>query len=142
MILLAAAIASRGFNNNKIDITTKKIRTLSCFGHENISPCPKLTKSKKSDYFYCGACGCGDNSNTWLLKADGEYAKLDYPSLNCPFQMPGFTNYDPNSNIDKNRKEQIENFNPEDLNLIQVTIGRSEEKEKIIEEVNKIIQNS
>lgn len=142
MIMLAAAIASRGFNNNKIDITTKKIRTLSCFGHGDIPPCQKLTKSKKSEYFYCGGCGCGDNSNTWLLKSEDEYAKLDYPSLNCPLQLPGFTNYDPNSTADKTRREQIENYDPNNLHLIQVTVGRSDEKEKLIEEINKIIQNS
>jgi hypothetical protein len=142
MMMLAMAIASRGLNNTKIDLPTKKLRTLSCFGHGDIPACPKLNKSKKSEYFYCGGCGCGDNSNTWLLKADGEYSKLDYPSLNCPMQMPGFTNYDPNSQTDKTRRDQIENFDPEKLSLIQVTVGQSEEKEKLLEEVNKILRNS
>ena len=74
--MLAMAIASRGLSNTKIDLPTKKLRTLSCFGHGDIPACPKLNKSKKSEYFYCGGCGCGDNSNTWLLKADGEYSKI------------------------------------------------------------------
>lgn len=142
MVSLAMALASRGLTNNKIDIVTKKIRTVSCFGHGDISPCHNLRKSNNSEYFYCGGCGCGDNSNTWLIKNEGEYAKLDYPSLNCPLQLPGFSNYDPNSNLFPERKEQIENFDPELLDLIQVTIGRSEEKENLIAEVNKIIENS
>ncbi len=142
MMMLAMAIASRGLNNTKIDLPTKKLRTLSCFGHGAIPPCSKLNKSKKSEYFYCGGCGCGDNSNTWLIKADGEYSKLDYPSLNCPLQLPGFTNYDPNSQTEKLRRDQIENFDPEQLSLIQVTVGHSEEKEKLLEKVNKILRNS
>ena len=57
-------------------------------------------------------------------------------------QMPGFSNYDPNSQTDKTRRDQIENFDPEKLSLIQVTVGQSEEKEKLLEEVNKILRNS
>ena len=56
--------------------------------------------------------------------------------------MPGFTNYDPNSQTEKLRRDQIENFDPEQLSLIQVTVGHSEEKEKLLEEVNKILRNS
>jgi hypothetical protein len=77
-----------------------------------------------------------------LVKGDKEYAKLDYPSLSCPLKMPGFTNYDPNHAESKERRELIENFNPEDLEFIQVTIGESEEKDKIINELNKIVKNS
>jgi len=36
----------------------------------------------------------------------------------------------------------IEAFDPKELELIQVTIGSSEEKEKLISQVNKIIENS
>lgn len=142
MVLFALALASRGINDNKIDENTKKIRTLSCYGQGDIPACPFLKKSNKSDYYFCGGCGCGDNENTWLLKKEGEYAKLDYPFLNCPSSMPGFKNYDPNSTKDKTRREQIESFDPENLHLIQVTVGRSEEKEKIISEINNMMKNS
>jgi hypothetical protein len=142
MVLFAAAVASRGLNNKKIDVNTKRLRVLSCFGFNDIPKCPKLSKSKTSNYYYCSGCGCGDKPHTWLVKGDKEYAKLDYPSLSCPLKMPGFTNYDPNHAESKERRELIENFNPEDLEFIQVTIGESEEKDKIINELNKIVKNS
>ena len=51
--------------------------------------------------------------------------------------------YDPGELLrEKERRELIENFNPEDLEFIQVTIGESEEKDKIINELNKIVKNS
>ena len=75
---------------------------------------------------------------------DSEYSKLDYPHLNCPMKMPGFSNYDPNykPNDIKTRKEQIESIDPEKLQFIQVTIGASKEKEILVDRVNKIIKNS
>jgi hypothetical protein len=39
-------------------------------------------------------------------------------------------------------KEQIEKIDPENLQYIQVTLGASEEKERIIDQVNKIIENT
>lgn len=78
------------------------------------------------------------------MQNNEEYSKLDYPILNCPLKMPGFTNYDPNykpAEI-KDRKEQIEKIDPENLQYIQVTLGASEEKERIIEQANKIIENT
>jgi hypothetical protein len=59
-------------------------------------------------------------------------------------QMPGFSNYDPNFKPDeiRERKEHIESMPPEVIQTIQVTIGQSEEKEKLISQVNKIIENS
>ena len=142
MILFAAAMASRGLSNSKIDLNTKKLRAVSCFGHNNIPACSNLKKSKSSDYHYCGGCGCGDKSSTWLIKNINEYSKLDYPSLACPLKMPGFTNYDPNFVKEKQRREQIEDADPSILEFIQVTVGKSEEKEQIINELNKIIKNS
>ena len=69
---------------------------------------------------------------------------MDYPVLNCPMQMPGFSNYDPNFKpIEvKLRKEMIEELDPKELELIQVTIGYSEEKEQLIDKINKIVENS
>lgn len=122
---LAMAIASRGINNNKIDEQTKQLRILSCFGSDNITACQKLKKSNHSEFFYCGGCGCGDHEHTWLLRNTNQYSKLDYPNLKCPYKMPGFTNYDPAffpDNI-RDRKEKIQNFDMNKLNLIQVTVN-------------------
>jgi hypothetical protein len=144
MMMFAASIASRGISNTKIDIPTKQLRVLSCFGNDNIVPCPHLKQSKNEINHYCGKCGCGDHKHTWLVRNSNEYSKLDYPSLNCPLKMPGFTNYDPNfynSEI-KERKQQIEALDLDQLQLVQVTVGYSEQKEKILNELNKIAGNS
>ena len=79
-----------------------------------------------------------------LIKKSEEYSKLDYPVLDCPMKMPGFTNYDPNFNTaeTQTRREQIENFDPEKLKFIQVTVNRNEENEKLIDDLNKILENS
>lgn len=142
MILLAMELATKDLSKKRIDVETKQLRVLSCFGHENIGPCPKLQKSKNSEYYICGGCGCGDNKETWLTKKDGDYAKLDHLFVNCPLKMPGFTNYDPNFPKELERRKQIEDFDPENLKLIQVTVGRSEEKEKLAEELHKMLKNS
>lgn len=139
----AMAVASRGLGNTKIDVDTKKLRYVSCFGFETIPPCQNLAKSNKSNHHYCTACDCGDHSHTWLLKNEGEYSKLDYPALNCPLAMPGFTNYDPNGPSSSiTRKKQIENMNPEKLDLIQLTVSVDPEKQKIINTVANIVENS
>lgn len=146
MVMLAASLASRGLGNKKTDIPTKQLRVLSCFGGAEIeTKCPYLSQSKVDNTkHYCTKCGCGDKSTTWLIKSGSEYSKLDYPTLNCPIKMPGFSNYDPNfyNNEIKQRKQQIENLAPEKLNLIQVTIGSNEEKEKIMDEINKVMKNT
>lgn len=141
MVMLAASLASRGLKGIKTDIKTKQLRVLSCFGDENISACPYLKNSKKEGQFYCDKCGCGDRKHTWLIKESGEYSKLDYPTLNCPIKMPGFSNYDPNY-YDKavaERKKTIEEYDPEKLQYIKVTIGSNPIKEQILNDVNKII---
>lgn len=140
---LAMSIASRGLANNKIDIETKKLRHISCFGVDDIAPCKYLKKSVKSKFFYCQACNCGDHKHTWLEREAGEYSKLDYPSLNCPLKMPGFTNYDPNSpKEDYERKQKIENMDFEKLKLVNLTVSVDLEKEQIFERVNNIMKNS
>ncbi len=138
------AIASRGLTNKHIDLPTKQLRTLSCFGTTDIPACPNLHQSKKSKYYYCSGCGCGDKQNTWLLKEPNEYSKLDYPVLNCPLHMPGFTNYDPNYTNPKikDRKEKIENFNPDGLKYIQVTLNSNSIIDKTMDDINKILENS
>jgi hypothetical protein len=144
MVMFAAALASRGVSSKKIDEQTKQLRVLSCFGHGDISQCPHLFLSKNKKNHYCGKCGCGDSKRTWLIKNSNEYSKLDYPRLECPMKMPGFTNYDPNFYTDetKERKKQIEEFDPQNLDLIQITIGTHPLQEKIGEEINKIIEDS
>jgi hypothetical protein len=144
MVMFAASVASRGLKNKKTDTQTKQLRVLSCFGNEDIPPCPFLKKSQTKDKHFCGKCGCGDNFNTWLLQNDEKYSKLDYPVLNCPIKMPGFSNYDPNfyEIQSKDRKKQIEDCDPSKLELIQITIGKDDKKEKIMSEAIKIIDNS
>lgn len=144
MVMFAASLASRGLSSKKIDEKTKQLRVLSCFGHDSISSCPYLKKSKNNVNHYCDKCGCGDHKHTWLIKDSVNYSKLDYPRLNCPVQMPGFSNYDPNFYNDdiRERKKQIENFDPQNLQFIQITIGNNPLKEKLAEEINKIIQDS
>jgi hypothetical protein len=51
-----------------------------------------------------------------------EYSKLDYPKLNCPLNMPGFTNYEPSAPDEANtpvtRRYYIENI---DFNQVLTT---------------------
>ena len=144
-MMFAASIASRGWSNKTVDLPVKQLRVLSCYGdNKEINACPYLKKSKHSNYHYCGGCGCGDKKNTWLMKEPNEYSKLDYPVLNCPMKMPGFTNYDPNYSNEtiKKHKEKVENYDLMNLQYIQVTVNRSEENEKIFDNVKKIIKNS
>lgn len=93
----ATAIASRGFNNEKVTIPMKQLRVVSCFGNKAqggiLPPCEHLKRSETPGKFFCGGCGCGDRKGTWLLAEGDEYSKLDYPRLSCPLQMPGFSNY-------------------------------------------------
>ena len=144
IISFAMAVASKGFTNKSIDLPTKQLRALSCFGSGDIAPCHHIKKSKNSKYYYCGACGCGDKEKTWLLKEQNEYAKLDYPVLSCPLKMPGFTNYDPNhyTSESKQRKLAIEHFDPENLKFIPVTVNSNAVIDKTMEDLNKILKNS
>ena len=121
----ALSMASRGLKNKKVDIPVKQLRVLSCFGDKNnggnIPPCKHLTKSSTEDKFYCGGCGCGDKSSTWLISNDEDYSKLDYPKLNCPLKMPGFSNYEINPLDTDERKKRIENHDLTQLTKIIVT---------------------
>jgi hypothetical protein len=94
----AMAIASRGINNQKVTKPIKQLRVLSCFGNKNqggvLPPCEHLKNSSTPGKHFCGGCGCGDRKGTWLVAEGEEYSKLDYPKLNCPLAMPGFTNYE------------------------------------------------
>lgn len=96
----AKSIASRGIQNKKASIELKQIRQLSCNGDGDLKPCSQRKPSEKfENSFFCGACGCGDKKGTQLvdLIIDGKenYAKLDYPTVWCPLNMPGFQPYKP-----------------------------------------------
>lgn len=93
----ATAIASRGLADNKVSKAVKQLRVLSCFGNMDsggvVPPCEHLKESSTAGKYYCGGCGCGDSERTWLISEGEKYSKLDYPKLQCPLSMPGFTNY-------------------------------------------------
>ena len=124
-------MASRGLKDKKVEKPVKQLRVLSCFGNQDsggeLPPCVHLKKSSTEGKFYCGGCGCGDKKNTWLNSSDEEYSKLDYPSLNCPITMPGFTNYSPSIPEEwKNpisRKKYIESMRTKDVSKVDITIN-------------------
>ncbi len=122
------AMTSRGILNRKIEIPLKQLRVLSCFGNnKDIPPCEYLKNSSTEGKMICGKCGCGDKKITWLLSDDGSYSKLDYPSLTCPINMPGFSNYE--STIEKHpptRKLLIENLSEEEISKVVVTVNKEE----------------
>lgn len=93
----ATAVASRGLQDNKVNIPLKQLRVVSCFGTEKyggvLPQCEHLKESITPGKHYCGGCGCGDKEGTWLMAEGDKYSKLDYPKLNCPLAMPGFSNY-------------------------------------------------
>ena len=125
-----SAIASRGTSNNKVNVPLKQLRVLSCFGNKDkggqLPPCEFLRKSSTEGKFFCGGCGCGDKPLTWLMGEGEEYSKLDYPKLNCPLQMPGFTNYKPSGPEEAispiTRRYYVENINYSDLEQVSVTM--------------------
>lgn len=134
----AMSLTSRGLNEKKINKATKQLRVLSCFGDKHMGgvlpPCEHLKNSKTDGQYYCGGCGCGDKPGTWLVSNGTDYSKLDYPKLNCPITMPGFTNYVPSKPDEAvspiTRKYFIENINFEDLNKMPVTLPEMPEKMK------------
>ena len=124
----AQALISRGVSNKKTDVTTKRLRVLSCLGNGNeLPPCEYLrTSSKDPSKSYCGGCGCGDRKGTWLIAEADEYSKLDYPKVHCPLQMPGFINYEesePDEAQDPvTRRYYIEQMSDDDVNKVEVAI--------------------
>ena len=107
---------SKGLNEKKVDVTTKDIRLLSCFGNgDDIPVCPALRPSeRKMGKFFCGECGCGDKATTWLNGDESDYTKLDHPFLSCPKKMPGFSDYS-SEERKNNRKTTIENILGEEV---------------------------
>lgn len=93
------SMISRGLWDAKAHEDIIDLRDISCHGSEDLAipACAERVESKKfANSFYCGACSCGDYSHTQLSKiSDTHYSKLEYPRVNCPKKMPGFTNYVP-----------------------------------------------
>ena len=132
----ASALASRGFNNRKIDESTKQPRVLSCFGNQHeggeLPPCQHLQPSNTPGKHYCGGCGCGDREATWLIAEPKKYSKLDHPKLSCPLKMPGFSDYrasEPDeSEPPITRKYYIENIDYKEVRKIKVNIPEANTK--------------
>lgn len=104
-----------------------------------LPPCEHLKESTvQAGKMYCNGCGCGDKPGTWLLGDGDEYSKLDYPRLNCPLQMPGFTNYeasDPDEASDPvTRRYYIEQISYEKMEEVPVSMPEMpEELRKLLE---------
>ena len=107
---------SKGISEKKVDVTTKDIRLLACFGNgDDIAVCPGLRPSeRKMGKFFCGECGCGDKATTWLNGTEKEYTKLDHPYLSCPRKMPGFSDYEPANKKDDTQERKVK---------IELTLG-------------------
>jgi len=134
----ATAMASRGLSNNKVNKATKQLRVLSCFGNKHLGgelpPCEHLKESQTPGKHYCGGCGCGDKPATWLMAEGDNYSKLDYPKLNCPLNMPGFSNYQ-NSKPEEakepvTRRHYIENIDFNKVLNIPVSLPEKQNPEK------------
>lgn len=131
----AMALASRGVSDNKVNQSGKQLRVLSCFGNQQsggvLPPCQHLKDSETPGKHFCGGCGCGDKPHTWLMAEGQEYSKLDYPKLNCPLGMPGFTNYTPSKPDEANepitRKYFIENIDYSEIAKIPVSLPEKKE---------------
>jgi len=87
------SMLSKGITGKKVDLTIKGARHVSCFGTtldgvRREDPCPSLMRG--SNFYFCGACGCGEVE---IARLGGEgYTKLDYPYLECPRKRNGFSN--------------------------------------------------
>lgn len=94
------SMMSRGLAGNKVELTVKGERHVSCFGTtlegERVQePCPSLMKSDDGVHHYCNACKCGDKK---LARLDEKpFDKLDYPYLECAREMRGFSNFNDGS---------------------------------------------
>lgn len=85
------SLASRGFMGRRAPPSVVEERMRSCFGDgKDVGPCPALRRSGADAW--CGECGCGPTKIALLTRDDGGYSKLEYPYLECPRGMPGFSN--------------------------------------------------
>ena len=65
------------------------------------------------------------------MAENDSYGKLDYPKLNCPLQMPGFTNYEQSKPDEANdpvtRRYYIENIDYNKVMEIPVSLPEKQE---------------
>lgn len=146
IVSFAKSVSSRGLSDKKTEPFTKKLRVISCFGGDKkgvLPPCEFLGESKTPGKFICNGCGCGDKKMTWLVADSDEYSKLDYPTLNCPLKMTGFSNYEissPKESVSPiTRRWYIEQLSEEEINDIPITENEipEEVKEKIRQRIKK-----
>lgn len=97
----------------KVSKETRNLRILSCHGIDEEgkqikSPCHARGYSKEKAYHFCNSCSCGQREIARLSSVGStenqpvfneDYIKLDFPTLSCPRQMPGFSNYSGDENI-------------------------------------------
>lgn len=104
MTSFTRSMASRGVLDRRCSDEDRNLRNISCFGVSLTGevlkpPCPWVAKSP-SGYHYCSACGCGDRKVARLDDPPSDkpkdpgtsYVKLDYPYLECPRRLAGFSN--------------------------------------------------
>lgn len=98
----------------KVSKEIKSLRILSCHGIDENGkqvkpPCFARLYSTTKKFYSCNLCGCGEREIARISSFnseenqpvfnDEEYIKLDFPTLECPRQMPGFSNYAGDNNI-------------------------------------------
>ena len=111
---MAKSYASKGLSGKRADEDIVEIRSMSChgLGDINLPPCEfRGTSEENEGRHYCLECGCGDRQATWLnaLNED-DYTKLHFPSVVCPLNMPGFTNFTSVNDETKERKTHYNGF--------------------------------
>lgn len=84
------------FRTHRVSDEIAALRRRSCFGDATDiakhPPCAAVWKDMDG-FHYCGRCRCGKRAQARL---DGDqYAKLEYPILNCPLKREGFSNFTP-----------------------------------------------
>lgn len=98
----------------KVSKEIKSLRILSCHGineegKQIQSACHGRGYSISNNYFFCNLCGCGEREIARISSKNStqnqpifneeEYIKLDFPELQCPRKMPGFSNFEGNDKI-------------------------------------------
>lgn len=104
-----ASAVSRGLVATALDSggeaampAVRSLRILSCHGDDKQAPCTARSYDPSGKFHFCNECGCGPRETARLdslgshaqkpLFKEEDYIKLDYPRLECPRRMPGFSN--------------------------------------------------
>lgn len=106
--------ASSRVKEGKVSKEIKSLRILSCHGineeGKQVRPaCHARLYSPTKKFFACNLCGCGEREIARISSFNSkenqptfnedEYIKLDFPTLQCPRKMPGFSNFEGNDKI-------------------------------------------